>query len=78
MYSVFLSSYTNNRVCISSYTKTQVFLAFSLVLASYILEERCTIEVKLAERFFLQWLIEFRIKMIFYLTGQKIRYKSCI
>ena len=78
MYSVFLSSYTNSRVCITSYTKKHVILAFSLVMASDLLREICTIEVIIADRFFLKWHIALRMKMIFYMTGQKIKYQKIL
>ena len=63
------------------YIITQVILAFSLVLAYDLLEDRRTIVVITTEFFpsvVLKWRKVLRISIIFYVTGQKIRYKRVL
>ena len=53
-------------------------LAFCLVVAHDLLEDRCTIYVIITKfpSAFLKWRKDLRIKIIFYVTRQKIRYKK--
>ena len=59
---------------------TQVILAFSLVLAYDLLEDRCTIDVIIAKFFPVRFKIAECFKSLdnFYLTGQKIRYQKVL
>ena len=66
---------------ISLYIITQVILAFWLVLAYDLLEDRRTIDVIITKFFpsaVLTWWKVLRIRIIFYMTGQKIRYKEVL
>ena len=63
------------------YIITQVILAFWLVLAYDLLEDRCTIDVIIRDfaAAILKWRKVLRtIGVIFYLTGQKIKYKKVL
>ena len=67
-------------VSIKFYVITQVILAFCLVLTCDLLEDRCTIDVIISKFLLcvLKWRKVLRIKIIFYMTGQKIRYKKVL
>ena len=67
------------RANMTDYVITQVILEFRLVFAYDILEDRCTIDVIITKVFpsaVLKWRKTLRIRILFYVTGQKIRYKQ--
>ena len=70
-----------NPCFIRVYIITQVILAFLLGLAYDLLEDRHTIDVIITEFFasaVLKWQKVLRIRIIFSVTGQKIRYKKVL
>ena len=63
------------------YIITQVILSFSLILAYDLLEDRRTIDIIITKFFSLPFQNGrkiLRARIIFYVTGQKIRYKKVV
>ena len=71
-----------NMFCVSiEFYITQVILAFWLVLAYDLLEDRCTIDVIITKFFpsaVLKWRKVLRIRVTFYVTEQNIRYRNVL